>query len=182
MSPTFITGNENKARLLREYLGVAIEHRKLDLEEIQSLDLREITEHKARQAYAITGTAVLVEDVSLVIKSMGGLPGPLIKWFLQEIGAAGLCKLADINDSREAVASVTYVYFDGNKLEYFDGSVAGKIAKHPRGEDFGWNPTFIPFGSDKTYAEMNSAEIEKFGLRNTTVYPLLREFLHKFIA
>jgi len=40
-------------------------HEKIDLEEIQSLDLREIVEHKVRQAYDVVKKPVLVEDTSL---------------------------------------------------------------------------------------------------------------------
>ena len=48
---TFITGNQKKADYLIRYLGFPIEHMKLELDEIQSLDLREIVEHKVKQAY-----------------------------------------------------------------------------------------------------------------------------------
>lgn len=47
---------------------------KLDLDEIQSLDLREVIEHKVRQAHEKCGKPVLVEDVSLVFEDLGGLP------------------------------------------------------------------------------------------------------------
>jgi inosine/xanthosine triphosphate pyrophosphatase family protein len=59
----FITGNQKKADYLAKYLGLSIEHEKIDLDEIQSLDLREIVEHKVKQAYAKVGKPVLVEDV-----------------------------------------------------------------------------------------------------------------------
>lgn len=36
---------------MRKLLGMPIEHIKLDLDEIQSLDLKEVVEHKVRQAY-----------------------------------------------------------------------------------------------------------------------------------
>ena len=42
---TFITGNQAKADYLAKHLGFSVQHHKLDLDEIQSLDLREIVEH-----------------------------------------------------------------------------------------------------------------------------------------
>jgi hypothetical protein len=51
-SIVFITGNQKKADYLAKYLGFPIEHIKVDLDELQSLDLREIVEHKVKQAYA----------------------------------------------------------------------------------------------------------------------------------
>jgi inosine/xanthosine triphosphate pyrophosphatase family protein len=60
---TFITGNQKKADYLGKYLGFLIQHIKVDLDELQSLDLREIVEHKARQAYARFGKPIIVDDV-----------------------------------------------------------------------------------------------------------------------
>lgn len=61
---TFITGNQNKADYLAQYLSVDIAHTKLDLDELQSRELSVVIEHKARQAYELIGTPVLAEDVS----------------------------------------------------------------------------------------------------------------------
>lgn len=44
--PIFITGNQNKADYLSRQLGIQIDHKKVDLDEIQSTDLHEIVEHK----------------------------------------------------------------------------------------------------------------------------------------
>src|SRR5688572_11256576 len=94
-SLTFITGNPAKAEQLRRHLEYPVEHQKLDLHEIQSLDLREIVEHKAKDAFRQVGKPVLVEDTSLIFHALGRLPGPLIRWFLEELGNPGLCKLLD---------------------------------------------------------------------------------------
>lgn len=84
--PTFITGNQSKTDYLSRQLGVQLDHKKVDLDEIQSTDLHEIVEHKFRQAYEVCGTPVLVEDVSLVFNALGELPGPYIKWFVEKSG------------------------------------------------------------------------------------------------
>jgi non-canonical purine NTP pyrophosphatase (RdgB/HAM1 family) len=177
MKVTFITGNPNKARMLKDNLDYEVEHMKVELDEIQSLELKKIVEHKVRQAYQIVKGPVLVEDVSLRLDALGGLPGPLIKWFLEEMGAEGICNIANKLGNHEAVAEVCYGYFDGNILKLFVGQKKGIISPEVRGEDFGWNRCFIPEGSDKTYAEMSGEESERFALRSTTVYPELKKFL-----
>ena len=63
--PIFITGNQNKADYLAQMLGVPLEHQKIELDEIQSTQLEAIVERKVKQAYAIVGQPVLVEDVAL---------------------------------------------------------------------------------------------------------------------
>ena len=177
---TFITGNQRKADFMSKFLNHPVDHKKLDLDEIQSLDVREVIEHKVRQAYEVLKDPVLVEDIGLYFNAMGRLPGVFIRWFLEEIGNDGLCRLLDPYDNRSAVAKVSYAYYDGSLLKIFEGEVTGRISDTPRGDDsFGWNCVFIPDGSNKTYAEMDGEETEKFSLRTTTVYPKIKEFLSK---
>ncbi|MBX4199738.1 non-canonical purine NTP pyrophosphatase [Candidatus Saccharibacteria bacterium] len=179
MKVTFITGNQNKADFLAKYLEHELEHVKLELDELQSLDLREITEHKVRQAYEKIGSAVLVEDIAFSLDALGGkLPGPLVKWFIDEMGLDGLCRILDSFDDKGATTTVCYAYFDGNVLKFFEGSLHGTVPEKPRGEDgFGWNAIFIPDGQTKTNAEMNEEETKRYSLRTATVYPKIKEFL-----
>lgn len=177
---TFITGNQHKADYLAKWLGVPVPHRKLDLDELQSLDLAEVVEHKVRQAYDITKSPVLVEDVALTFTAMGRLPGTFIKWFLEEIGTAGLCKIADTLDSRDAVASIKYALYDGRELHIFDGEVHGTIASESREKTAhndwktskSWNNIFIPDGSNKVYAEMTDEELQPFSHRYQAIQKL----------
>src|SRR5688572_26522398 len=92
---TFITGNQHKVDFLVKWLGRPVEHVKLDLDEIQSLDLHTVVAHKAEQAYNILKRPVLVEDASLAFTAMGRLPGTFVKWFIEEIGYDGLLRLAN---------------------------------------------------------------------------------------
>lgn len=162
----FITGNQGKADYLSRWLGMPVAHQKIDLDELQSLDLSEIINHKARQAYEITKKPVLVEDVGLTFTAMGKLPGPFIKWFLQEIGIEGLCKMADGLPHRGAIASVMYGYCDGEQVHEFLMELPGTIADRPRGErGMGWDPIFIPEGHERTYAEMTIEELHPASVR-----------------
>jgi non-canonical purine NTP pyrophosphatase (RdgB/HAM1 family) len=175
---TFITGNPKKAEFLSDHLGLELAHHKLELDEPQSLDLRQIAEHKVRQAYEYLKQPVLVEDTSFVIDALGRLPGPFIKWFIEELGFEKLCRLADPDPKRGAGTEVCYAYYDGYKLEFFSGSLRGSMPEHPRGDDgFGWNCVFIPAGQSKTNAEMSPEEVEKYSVRTTKVYPALKKFL-----
>lgn len=46
---TFITGNQSRADYPAKYLGFPLEHHKIELDELQSLDLRTVVEYKVRQ-------------------------------------------------------------------------------------------------------------------------------------
>ncbi|HUC87477.1 MAG TPA: non-canonical purine NTP pyrophosphatase [Candidatus Saccharimonadales bacterium] len=173
---TFVTGNAAKAEQLQRYLKLPIEHTKLDLEEIQSLDLEEVVAHKATAAFKLIGSPVLIEDTALTFQALGRLPGPLIKWFLSELGNEGLCKFLDGYQDRTATATVLYGLYDGTRLRTFAGEVEGSIADRPRGvEGFGWNPIFMPKGSDKTWAEMTVAEQRHSSMRRIALEKLEAE-------
>lgn len=173
----FITGNQHKADYLAKWLGLPVAHQKVELDEIQSLNLREIAEHKARQAFAVVGKPVLVEDVALTFDAMGQLPGPLIKWFLQELDVTGLAQLAAGLPSQAASASIVYALFDGRDMQFFEATVPGTIAAEARGTNgFGWGAVFIPEGNSKTYAEMTDNEARPFNMRAQAI-DKLRAFL-----
>lgn len=180
MNLTFITGNAAKAEQLGRYLDHPIAHKKLDLIEIQSLDLHEIIEHKTKEAHKQLGGIVLVEDTSLVFKALGKLPGPLIKWFLTELDNAGLCKLLDGYKNRSAVAEVCFGLYDRKGLKIFEGEARGTIANTPRGErGFGWDPIFIPEGHTKTWGEMDPEEQKGTSMRRVALKKLEAYLLDK---
>jgi XTP/dITP diphosphohydrolase len=174
-SITFITGNINKVEQTKRYLDIPLEHKKLDLMEIQSLDPKEVIEHKIQEAYNIINKPVLVEDTSVVIHALGRLPGPFIKWFLEELGPVGICKLVP-NENRKATASVLFGLHDGKKIYYFEGKIQGTIATKPRGKNgFGWDPIFIPDGQNKTHAQMSDVEMDKISIRKIALGKMGKE-------
>ncbi|NTW13750.1 MAG: non-canonical purine NTP pyrophosphatase [Candidatus Moranbacteria bacterium] len=176
-SITFITGNPGKVNEVRRYLDYDIDHIPLDLPEIQSLSSRDIVEDKAWRAYREIGRPVLVEDVSFVVHSLGGLPGPLIKWFEKAIGLEGLCRMADGKD-RSCTASILYGYCDGKRVLFAEGEMRGIVADMPRGENsFGWAPIFIGESMDRTYAELSIEEQEIISYRKKALEKMKRLLL-----
>lgn len=155
---TFITGNQSKADYLAKYLEHPVRHQKVELDEIQSLDLRTIVEHKVRQAYKIVQGPVLVEDVALEFSALGKLPGTFIRFYVDTVPLEVICRTLDGLD-RTATARALFGYYDGSKITYFEGSLPGHIAKHPAGEGgYGWDKIFIPEGYNVTRAELNEAD------------------------
>ena len=177
-TPLFITGNQSKADYLSRQLGFDIPHRKLDLDEIQSTDLHEIVKHKLIQAYEECKQPVLVEDVSLEFNALNGLPGPYIKWFVDQAGAEQCCRMLDGFSDRSATIKCTFGYYDGNTMEFFDSALPGAIAETPRGENgFGFDTFFINEGYEITRAEMSQEENERTYADLMKPFALVREFL-----
>lgn len=177
MSITFVTGNPMKIALAKKYLAHPFTHRKIELEELQSLDLHTIVEHKARQAFEMVKTPVLVEDTALTFHALGNLPGPLVRWFLEEIGTKGMCQMLNGFNDPSALAEVSFCLFNGTTPHFFDGARIGSIAPIPRGDKgFGWDAVFIPEGQTKTWAEMDFDEQHTTSIR-AEAFAKLKMFL-----
>ncbi len=158
---TFITGNQYKADYLAKYLGFPVKHLKLDLDEIQSLDLKVIVEHKVRQAYEKIKTPVIVEDVSLEFEALNGLPGPFIKFFIENMAFETICSMIN-GKSRKAKAKCVFGYFDGETLKLIEGGMGGEIAEIPAGENgYGWDRLFVPDGYTVTRASLKEEDYQK---------------------
>jgi non-canonical purine NTP pyrophosphatase (RdgB/HAM1 family) len=155
----FVTSSVNKRREAEAVLGRALEHHPLDLAEIQSLDVVTVVEAKARAAYARLERPVLVEDTALELAALGGFPGPLIRWLLETVGAAGIARIVAAFDDDRATARCAAAACNGEQVTVGVGAVDGRIADAPRGPGgFGWDSVFMPEGEGgATYAEMSEA-------------------------
>ena len=176
----YITGNEAKAKYMSEFFELPLERKKLDLQEIQSFDLREIVTDKVHRAYEMVRGPVIVEDISLSFPALGGLPGPFIKWFLDTVGNDGMCKMLDTYQDRTAIGAVAYAYKDDSGTMIFYHEVEGSVPSEPRGEQgFGWDPIFIPNGHEETWAEMTQEKKHQTSMRQKPLEALKQHIQQK---
>ena len=164
MAVCFVTTNINKFREARKILPFEIKQSRLDIPEIQSMDVKEIVEDKARKAYRKLKKPVIVEDTALYMKSWNNFPGPLIAWAIKTMGIRGICRF--VGKDRSARAEACVGYYDGKRMKTFSGVVKGKISKKPRGRKrFDWDRIFIPEGEKRTFAEMDLSEKNRISHR-----------------
>lgn len=168
----FITGNQGKLREAQELLP-NIKGIDLDLVEIQELDPTIIIRAKLAEAQRSHTGRFLVEDTSLSLDEMHGLPGPLVKWFLQAIGLQGIYDLTTVVGSARATARTLIGYADEQGgVSFFEGRLHGLLVP-PRGtQGFGWDALFQPDGSTRTLAEMTMAEKNQFSMRRLAIEQL----------
>lgn len=172
-SLTFITGNPDKVKQLSRYLGLRVTHKRIDLTEIQDVDVSEVIKHKVIEAYKHVRKPVLVDDTSLTIEAMGKLPGAFIKYFLKEIGNNTICKIVKMLGNQNAVAEVVIGLYDGKNLKLFQGKINGMISHRARGKNgFGWDAIFIPEGYNQTRAEMSENDYDKTSPRKIALQNL----------
>lgn len=173
----FLTGNENKLKEVKEFVP-EIKGLNVDVTEIQSISAEEIIKHKLNEAKKQHSGKFVVEDTSLYLDCLNGLPGPLIKWFLKTIGNEGLVRLAKFHNNDKAIAKCIVGFSDGEKLNFFEGSINGKIVEKKGENGFGWDKIFQPDGYEKTFAEMTTEEKNKISHRRLA-FEKLREYLNK---
>ncbi len=177
MAIQFITGNKNKLAELKAIIS-EVEQLEIDLTEVQDIDPHEIIKAKLREALKHHSGPLVVEDTSLTVSSMNGLPGPFIKWFLKSLGVDGIWKMVSAFDNTKAQAKAIIGYAENSdNIQFFEGILEGQIVE-PRGDArFGWDPIFQPEGSDKTFAEMTQEEKNAISHRKIAATKL-KEFLN----
>lgn len=172
----FVTGSQHKLIEAERILRLPLQQRLIDLEEIQAVEVEKVVEHKARSAYQLLKQPVIIEDTGLYIQHWNGLPGALIKWFMERVGAEGICEMLRANTQRAAYAKTIVALFDGS-LHLFEGVVEGSIAVSPVGsQGFGWDSIFIPNGSAQTFAQMRPEEKDAFSMRRIA-FQRMQQFL-----
>lgn len=173
MSLKIVTGNANKVVQMAHHLEQPLQQVDIDLPEIQAVQVSEVIEEKAWVAYRQVGHPVLVEDTGLYIKAWNGLPGALIRWFLQSVDNEGICRMLNDFEDRGARAETCIGFCDGEAFRVFSGVVEGAIALSPRGEyGFGWDPIFVPSGSDQTFAEVPPEQKVGIDMRRLAAHKL----------
>lgn len=162
----FATGNQNKLAEAKQILGYPIEGLDLKIDEVQTLDPLECARKKAEAAYAQAQKPILVEDSSLFIEALAGLPGVFVDYFMKTLDNAGILQLMKDQSNRQATAQTTLCFYDGQTYTLGVGKIKGEIAPALQGDQgFGWDPIFIPTGFNKTFAEMTAEEKNQVSMR-----------------
>jgi XTP/dITP diphosphohydrolase len=156
MKLIFVTGNQHKfreaERILKEY-NVIIGRKDVECEEIRSESCEEIALACLKLLRRKVNKPFFVEDSGLFIKALNGFPGTLSSWVFKKIGNEGILKLMKGERMRDAYFLSAIAVWDGRRERVLTGKVDGYISSELRGKGFGYDPIFIPAGSEKTFGE-----------------------------
>lgn len=115
----FATGNKGKFSWLQHEVAIAglsdvtVEMAKMDLLELQSESLEEISLHKAKQAFEILKKPVLVMDGGFYIKELNGFPGPFARYMFDQMGPENIAKLASVLTDRSCYFKNVVTFIEG---------------------------------------------------------------------
>lgn len=133
---------------------------------------------KARAAASATGLAALADDSGLEVDALGGMPGVRsARW--AGPGASDADKLelllrqvSDVADDRRTARFVCAMALvvPGGHEHVVRATLEGRLARDQRGgHGFGYDPAFVPFGLDRTTAELAPAEKDAISHRGQAV-------------
>jgi XTP/dITP diphosphohydrolase len=120
---------------------------------------------KARTIFELYKKPVIADDTGLDVEALNGAPGVYSARYAGEPSNAEnnmnlLLHNLQTTTNRVAHFKTMIAYIDSEgKEQLFEGRVDGNIIAEKRGgKGFGYDPIFVPEGSDKTFAEMSSEE------------------------
>ena len=181
----FASNNQHKIEELKAFAGKEIEIVSLkdaginiDIPEPHDT-LEENASEKSWTIYKLTGNDCFSEDTGLEIEALNGEPGVKSARYAGESRSFKdniekvLNKLSAETNRNARFRAVISLIVGGNETQ-FEGICNGKIIDIPQGtEGFGYDPIFIPDGSDRSFAEMLIEEKNRFNHRTKAAAKLV---------
>ena len=177
----FATNNQHKVEEIQSAIGniievVSLKKANIDIDIPEPHDTLEANaSEKSRAIHHLTKMNCFSEDTGLEVEVLNGEPGVKSaryagedKTFDKNIDKL-LSKLGDNKNRKARFRTVASLILD-EKEYLFEGICEGKIITERKGQKgFGYDPVFVPDGSDKTFAEMSMEEKNKFSHRKKAV-------------
>ncbi len=184
----FATNNTNKVAEVRTVLGglfeiISLKEAGIDIDIPEPYNtLEENAATKSKTIFELTGKNCFSEDTGLFVDALNGDPGVKSARYAganannKDNIAKLLHNLDNSINGKARFRTIISLILNGTEHQ-FEGVCEGEIITVPRGEKgFGYDAVFIPAGSEKTFAEMDTEEKNAFSHRKKAMKKLI-EFL-----
>lgn len=181
----FATNNKNKVSEIKAAVGngfniISLEDAGIDIDIPEPHDnLKDNAAEKSKTIYTLIKKNCFGEDTGLEVEALGGAPGVLSARYAGEHGdsIANIKKLlAALNGEPNKQArfrTIINLIYNG-KEHFFEGICKGRIINELKGDGgFGYDPIFIPEGSNKTFAQMDMNEKNIYSHRKKAMQQLI---------
>ncbi len=170
MEIAFLTSNDTKVSVGNEHLSkynIMLRKVPFEFKEVQLISVNEVARDKIMHAIPKMNCSFIVEDTGFYAKALNGFPGVLFKYVFDTLGHERFLKLMENESDRRASVFGVVIYYDkiSNTIKEFEGDIKGKITHSVRGHTKNGilsGRIFIPDNYDKTFAEMDQNEWNKF--------------------
>lgn len=191
LSLIFATNNKNKILEINSVVGskfkiITLSEAGIDIDIPEPYDtIEENAIEKSSFIYRLVHKNCFGEDTGLEVKALNGEPGVKSARYAgeQKNDSANinkvLTKLQGVENRNAQFKTVISLMLNG-KQNNFTGICKGQIINEQRGNyGFGYDPIFIPEGSNKTFAEMQMEEKNLYSHRRKATDKLI-DFLLKY--
>lgn len=187
----FASRNRHKLEELQKLLPASISLLALPTENIPDElpetgnSFEENAMQKAKLVFSVTNQNCFAEDSGLEVESLHNEPGIYSARFAGEGKSSPdnirlLLSKLNAAENRKARFKTVIALKTNQEEMLFEGTCEGTITTEMKGESgFGYDPVFIPDGSEKTFAEMTIEEKSQFSHRAKAFSKLVRWLLEK---
>jgi XTP/dITP diphosphohydrolase len=191
MKLIFATNNKNKVEEIKhlthqKFQILTLQEVGIDIDIPEPHDTLEANAtEKSMTIYKLTNEAVFSEDTGLEVAALHGAPGVKSARYagegrnMQDNIEKLLHELKDKPSRAAQFRTVASLIINGKEYQ-FEGICKGHITTEQDGTSgFGYDPVFIPEGSDITFANMDVTEKNKYSHRKKAVQQLI-DFLNDY--
>ncbi|HXS57647.1 MAG TPA: RdgB/HAM1 family non-canonical purine NTP pyrophosphatase [Hanamia sp.] len=187
----FATNNLNKVLEVKSIIGdkfsiLSLAEAGIEIDIPEPFEtIEENAIEKARVIYQLKKQNCFSEDTGLEVDALNGEPGVRSARYAgngndPEKNIDKLLNNLKEHENRRAQFKTVICLILNGKQNIFDGICKGTIIAQRKGQSgFGYDPVFVPDGSDKTFGEMGMEEKNIFSHRKKAVEKLTR-FLNSF--
>lgn len=181
----FATNNQHKVAEIRAVLGnrfhiITLQEAGIDIDIPEPHDTLEANaQEKSQTIHRLTGQDCFSEDTGLEVPALNGEPGVKSARYAGDVRSFDanidklLGKLEGKTDRSARFRTVISLILGGEEYR-FEGVCPGRIIDERKGnEGFGYDPVFVPEGSDRTFAEMSMEEKNKFSHRKKAMEKMI---------
>ena len=190
MKLIFASNNQHKIEELKAFISkesdsyrieiVSLIDANIDIDIPEPHDtLEENASEKSWTIYKLTGNDCFSEDTGLEIEALNGEPGVKSARYAGESRSFKaniekvLNKLSNEANRKARFRAVISLIINGSETQ-FEGICDGKIIHIPQGkEGFGYDPIFVPDGTNRSFAEMSIEEKNRFNHRTKAAAKLV---------
>jgi len=182
----FATNNEHKVEEIQSAIGniidvISLKQAGIDIDIPEPHDtLEENASEKSRTIHRLTKINCFSEDTGLEVEALNSEPGVKSARYAGEDKSFDknidklLSKLGDNKNRKAQFRTVVSLILD-DKEYLFEGICEGGILTERKGEKgFGYDPVFIPDGSEKTFAEMSMDEKNEYSHRKKAADKMIK--------
>lgn len=175
-------GKIQEIKLQLKKFGIKVIAKKMEVPEIRSDKLEEISKEKARIAAKKTNRPVIVDDTGFYFNAYKNFPGAYARFIFNAIGFNGILKLLK-GESRNAYFKSVIAYCKPRgRPKIFSGICKGKITKNvkkPIIPRLPYDSIFIPDDDRRTFSQMTKEEKAKYSHRAKAAEKFARWFIRQ---